>query len=101
MFPLFPGIIRSVKQQAERRLARERRVREALEQELAKYREYCNSQEMEIEALRGILRKHGIDYGIVERPVAGRTISVVAEVNEVNEKLPLPPDIIETTENCA
>lgn len=95
------GIILSVKRQAERRLARERRVREALEQELAKYREYCNAQEMEIEALRSLLRKHGIGFGMVEKPIAGRTIHVVAEVNEVNEKLPLPPDIIETTESSA
>ena len=81
------GIIMSVKIQAEKRLARERRCREALEQEILKYREYCTAQEKEIEALQGLLRKHGIDFDRVERPVVGSTIDVVAEVNELSEKV--------------
>ena len=77
----------SVKIQAEKRLARERRCRKALEQEILKYREYCTAQENEIEALQGLLRKHGIDFDRVERPVVGSTIDVVAEVNEFSEKV--------------
>ena len=83
----------SVKAQAERRLHRERRVREALEQELGKFREYCTAQEREIEVLQGLLRKHGIEFAAVERPVFVRTIDVVAEVNECCEKPPLPLDM--------
>ena len=77
------GVILSVKVQAERRLARERRTREAVEQELCKFRDYCLVQEKEIEALQTLLRKHQIVYDVVERPVVGRTIDVIAEV--VNE----------------
>lgn len=87
LFYFFSGIIMSVKIQAEKRLARERRCREALEQELLKYREYCTAQENEIEALQGLLRKHGIEFERVERPVVGSTIDVVAEVNEFSEKV--------------
>ena len=83
----------SVKNQAERRLLKERRAREALEQELAKFREYCSAQEREIEALQGLLRKHGIEFQSTERPVMGSTINVVAEVNEPREKsMPLGSD---------
>ena len=77
----------SVKIQAEKRLARERRCREALEQEILKYREYCTAQENEIEALQGLLRKHGISFDRVERPVVGSTIDVIAEVNDLSEKV--------------
>ena len=79
------GIVMSVKVQAERRLTRERRTREAVEQELAKFREYCAVQEKEIEALQALLRKHQIDFETVEKPVVGRTIDVIAEVIEYNE----------------
>ncbi len=82
----------SVKIQAEKRLARERRCREALEQEILKYREYCTAQENEIEALQGLLRKHGIEFERVERPVVGSTIDVVAEVNELSEKVKIMDD---------
>ncbi len=77
----------SVKIQAEKRLARERRCREALEQEILKYRDYCTAQENEIDLLRGLLRKHGIQFEHTERPVVGSTIDVVAEVNELSEKV--------------
>lgn len=87
---MFAGIIMSVKTQSERRLLRERVSREACEQELAKFREYCAAQEKEIEVLQGLLRKHGIEFEKVERPVMGRTIAVVAEVNTVTEGLHLP-----------
>ena len=70
---------------ADRRLQHERRTRAAVEQELAKFRVYCQSQEREIATLRGILRKHGLtldDDGLAARAaVAAATISVVAEVN--------------------
>ncbi len=76
-----------MKSQAERRLHRERCSREAVEQELSKFREYCTAQELEIEALQGLLRKHGIEFEQAEKPVMGRTIDVVAEVNEFTEKM--------------
>ena len=77
----------SVKTQAERRLIKERRVREAIEQELSKYREYCSAQEREIEALQGLLRKHNIQYDLVEKPVMGSRFDVVAEVNMICDKM--------------
>ena len=82
----------SVKVQAERRLVRERRAREAVEQELAKFREYCTEQEHEIEALQQLLNKHGIKFQRIEHPVVVRTIDVVAEVNELSEKPSLPAE---------
>ncbi|KAK2185905.1 hypothetical protein NP493_217g01003 [Ridgeia piscesae] len=94
------GIIMSVKRQAERRLARERRTREAVEQELAKFREYCAAQETEIELLQGLLKKNGIQLMTSERPVVGSTINVIAEVNEVNcEKSDCPLDVRQATES--
>ena len=81
----FAGIIMSVKVQAERRLLRERRAREAVEQELSKFREYCSAQEREIEILQGLLKKHGIEFDTIEKPVVGSTIDVIAEVNEFND----------------
>lgn len=83
------GIVMSVKNQAERRLLKERRAREACEQELTKFREYCAAQEREIEALQGLLRKHGIEFQTTERPVMGSRIDVVAEVNEPADKIAL------------
>lgn len=83
------GIVMSVKTQAERKLQRQQQVREALEQELAKYREYCTAQELEIEALHALLRKHGIseNENSGERPsVLVNQMDVVAEVNHINEK---------------
>lgn len=76
----------SVKVQAERRLARERRSRQAVEQELAKFRDYCAVQEKEIEALQALLRQHQIAFDVVEKPVVGRTIDVIAEVNEYMDR---------------
>lgn len=77
----------SVKIQAEKKLLREKRLREACEQELAKYREYCSAQESEIEMLRGLLRKHGIeDIQPQLRPVVVSKIDVVAEVNQITDK---------------
>ncbi|KAK3606428.1 hypothetical protein CHS0354_041365 [Potamilus streckersoni] len=81
------GIILSVKKQAEKKIQRERRLRDACEQELTKYREYCMAQEKENEALRSLLRKHGIsDIIPSEIPVPVSKISVVAEVNQLPEK---------------
>lgn len=96
------GIVLSVKVQAEKRVQRERRLRDACEQELMKYREYCAAQECEIETLRGLLRKHGIsDLIQTEIPKPASRIDVVAEVNhfddksiEVKEKSPdMPPSV--------
>ncbi|XP_046365721.2 voltage-gated hydrogen channel 1-like isoform X1 [Haliotis rufescens] len=81
------GIVMSVKRQSEKRLERERRLRTACEQELAKYRQYCSSQEREIELLQGILRKHGIEYiEKSQKPPTVSTIDVVAEVNQSSDK---------------
>ncbi|XP_053375065.1 voltage-gated hydrogen channel 1-like [Mercenaria mercenaria] len=81
------GIVLSVKLQAEKRVQRERRLRDACEQELMKYREYCAAQESEIETLRGLLRKHGIsDIIQTEIPKPASRIDVVAEVNQVDDK---------------
>lgn len=81
------GIILSIKKQAEKRVQRERRLRDACEQELMKYREYCTAQESEIETLRGLLRKHGIsDFIPSELPKPVSRIDVVAEVNQIIEK---------------
>ena len=79
------GIVLTVKKQAEKKLQRERRLRQACEQELTKYREYCTAQEQEIELLRGLLRKHGIeDITRMDRPpIVVSTIDVVAEVNHL------------------
>ncbi|XP_060571090.1 voltage-gated hydrogen channel 1-like [Ruditapes philippinarum] len=80
------GIVLSVKLQAEKRVQRERRLRDACEQELMKYREYCAAQESEIETLRGLLRKHGISDMIqTEIPKPASRIDVVAEVNQVDD----------------
>ncbi|KAL4223640.1 Voltage-gated hydrogen channel 1 [Mactra antiquata] len=80
------GIVLSVKIQAEKRVQREKRLRNACEQELMKYREYCAAQESEIESLRGLLRKHGISDMIqTEIPKPASRIDVVAEVNQVDE----------------
>lgn len=79
----------TVKKQAEKKLQREKRLRQACEQELTKYREYCTAQEQEIELLRGLLRKHNIeDITRMDRqPIIVSTIDVVAEVNHlVSEK---------------
>lgn len=76
-----------MKKQAEKRVQREKRLRNACEQELMKYREYCSAQESEIETLRGLLRKHGIkDIIPTEIPKPIKRIDVVAEVNQVVEK---------------
>lgn len=96
------GIVLSVKLQAEKRVQRERRLRDACEQELMKYREYCAAQESEIETLRGLLRKHGIsDIIQTELPKPASRIDVVAEVNQVDDKgielkeksLDMPPSV--------
>lgn len=77
------GIILSVKIQAEKRLNRERKTREAVEKELTKFRDYCTAQEAELEMLQNLLRKHGIDFEFNDRPLVPVTqIAVVAEVNQ-------------------
>ncbi|XP_013413952.1 voltage-gated hydrogen channel 1 [Lingula anatina] len=86
------GIIMSVKKQSEKRCLRERMLKEAAEQELAKFREYCAAQEKEIEELQALLKKHGIDFPKIEKPVEVSTISVTAEVNEVDGYTKRPDD---------
>ena len=76
----------SVKVQAERKLTREGKLREALEHELSKYRQYCTEQEREIEALQMLLKQNGIEFTKNERPVMGSQLSVVAEVNNPSDK---------------
>ena len=80
----------SVKKQAEKKIQREKRLRLACEQELTKFREYCTAQEQEIELLRGLLRKHGIEFDNNDRqPPVVSTIDVIAEVNQIQEEKPL------------
>ncbi|CAH1800442.1 unnamed protein product [Owenia fusiformis] len=80
------GIILSVKTQAEKRLNREKQAREAVEQELAKFRTYCSEQELEIETLQNLLTKHKINFKKSERlPISKTTLNVIAEVNEIKE----------------
>ncbi|XP_062605185.1 voltage-gated hydrogen channel 1-like [Saccostrea cucullata] len=86
------GIVVSVKKQAEKKIQREKRLRLACEKELAKYREYCTTQEQEIELLKGLLVKHGIDLNRsqTQRPVVSK-IDVIADINQVDEKEKAPP----------
>ena len=75
-----------MKKQADKKVLRERHLRDACEQELMKYREYCMAQEREIEMLRGLLQKHGIkDIVESQLPVTVKKIDVVAEVNQVED----------------
>lgn len=79
------GIVLSVKTQAEHKLMKERQLREAVEEELSKCREYCTALEKEIESLRVILKDNKITElppTVMDKPaVHCHTISVVAEVN--------------------
>ena len=76
----------SIKKQADKRIQREKHLRDACEQELMKFRDYCSAQEKEIEMLRSLLQKHGIkDLVESQLPVTGKTIDVIAEVNQVEE----------------
>ncbi|KAK7087553.1 voltage-gated hydrogen channel 1-like [Littorina saxatilis] len=76
------GIILSIKRQAEKKIEREKHMREAGEQELAKFRSYCTSLEGEIDYLQRLLKQHGIQYTekVQKRPQS-RQISVEVEVN--------------------
>ena len=76
------GVVLSVKRQAEKKIEREKHMREACEQELNKFRSYCSSLEGEIEYLHRLLKQHGIQYTekIQKRPVSSQ-ISVEVEVN--------------------
>lgn len=77
------GMVASVKQEADRRMAKERRSRKALEREVYKLREYCLQQECELQMYRMMLQQNGIPQPTVLRaPPAPRTLNVIAEVNE-------------------
>lgn len=81
-------IILSVKIQADRKLRHERSSREVVERELSKFRQYCQVQDREINALHELLRSHGIMPPFVppfDNPPVLETISVIAEVNNVTE----------------
>ncbi|XP_014668027.1 PREDICTED: voltage-gated hydrogen channel 1-like [Priapulus caudatus] len=77
------GIILSMTAQAEKRLHREKREREAVEDELGKFREFCARQTQEIERLRDLLELNGISAHKVERTAFGSQLQVVAEVNDI------------------
>ncbi|XP_074640405.1 voltage-gated hydrogen channel 1-like [Tubulanus polymorphus] len=82
------GIIMSVKVQADKKIHKERRIREAVEQELNKYREYCTAQEKEIEVLQALLKKHKIEFEKTNKPVVPvRKIDVIAEVTPYSGNL--------------
>ena len=76
------GVVLSVKRQAEKKIEREKHMREACEQELSKFRTYCTSLEGEIEYLHRLLKQHGIQYTekVQKRPVSSQ-ISVEVEMN--------------------
>lgn len=83
-------MIASVKHEAERKMAKERRALRALEREVCKLREYCLQQECELQMYRVILHQHGIPLPTVLRvPATPRTLNVIAEVNEREERLRL------------
>ncbi|XP_077995963.1 voltage-gated hydrogen channel 1-like [Glandiceps talaboti] len=87
---IFNGILLSVKNQAEKKIAAQKRKCAELEQELEKFRQYCSVQEKEIEMLRDELEKHGITLETEEkkeRPHSFTQVDVVVEVNKVNEKI--------------
>lgn len=76
----------SVKAQGEKKLAKEKALRQAAEAELVKFREYCAAQEREIEALQTLLNRHNIEFQKMDKPsLPISTIDVVAEVNQYIE----------------
>lgn len=80
------GVVLSVKTQAEHKLHKERQMKEGIEQELMKCRDYANALEMEVELLRGLLKQHGIKEipsSVVNNSEKSNVISVVAEVNHM------------------
>lgn len=85
---ILKGVIMSVKNNAERRVARERAAKSVVEEELSKYRKYSEMQDNYIDKLTMLLQSHGIKYDPMigagyEAPVASSTINVIAEVNQV------------------
>lgn len=83
-------MIASVKHEAERKMAKERRALRALEREVCKLREYCLQQEYELQMYRVILHQNGIPLPTVLRvPPTPRTLNVIAEVNDREERLRL------------
>lgn len=81
------GIVLSVKTQAEHKLSKEVHLREAVEQELAKCRDYCAALEQEVESLRSLLKMNNIKElppTLISKPAPQHhTINVVAEVNSI------------------
>lgn len=89
-----------MKAQVEKRLAKERRGRKALEREVHKLREYCMQQEAELHIYRVMLQQNNIPQPTVLRlPTVPRTLNVIAEVNEsvdppeYSEADPEPPPL--------
>ncbi|XP_070572273.1 voltage-gated hydrogen channel 1-like [Ptychodera flava] len=98
---IFNGILLSVKNQAEKKVAAQKRKCAELEQELEKFRQYCSVQEKEIEMLRGELKKHGITLETEEkkeRPQSLTQVDVVVEVNKVSDKISDASEAIEAQE---
>lgn len=92
-----PGIVVSVKKQAEKKIQREKRLRMACEKELSKYREYCATQEQEIELMKGLLLKHGIDlHESQSQPPEVSKKDIIADINLVAESEKAPPFPAET-----
>ncbi|XP_022343944.1 voltage-gated hydrogen channel 1-like [Crassostrea virginica] len=90
------GIVVSVKKQAEKKIQREKRLRMACEKELSKYREYCTTQEQEIELMKGLLLKHGIDlHESQTQPPEVSKMDIIADINlvaETEKGQPPPPE---------
>ena len=97
VFVCFSGIVVSVKKQAEKKIQREKRLRMACEKELSKYREYCTTQEQEIELMKGLLLKHGIDlHESQTQPPEVSKMDIIADINLVAETEKGQPPPLET-----
>ncbi|XP_067932631.1 voltage-gated hydrogen channel 1-like [Watersipora subatra] len=80
------GIVLSMKTQADKKLNKEKGLRQAAEAELVKFREYCTAQEREIETLQLLLTQNNIEFTKMAKPtLPASTIDVVAEVNQYIE----------------
>ena len=54
----FLGLLQRVRTDCETRVGRERRARRALQREVAKLREYCMTQECEMQMYRMMMQQH-------------------------------------------
>ncbi|VDP51469.1 unnamed protein product [Soboliphyme baturini] len=87
-------MVSSVKQEFDRKMVKEERMRTALEREVCKLRDYCVNQEYELQMYRLLLQQNHIALPTVLRmPRTPNTLNVIAEVNDADSssKLESPP----------